>query len=57
MSDSESFQLINKGGGLTRLMEFVLTPTAPEIQSNTVKCIARVAQSCKHRKRQEIIVS
>lgn len=35
-------------------MEFVLTPTAPEIQSNTVKCIARVAQSCKHRERQGI---
>ncbi|XP_068565875.1 armadillo repeat-containing protein 3 isoform X2 [Cebidichthys violaceus] len=46
MSDSESLQLIHKGGGLTRLMEFVLTPNMPEIQSNAVKCIARVAQSC-----------
>ncbi|KAM7390610.1 hypothetical protein PAMA_008677 [Pampus argenteus] len=50
MSDSESVQLINKGGGLTKLMEFVLTPTTPEIQTNTVKCITRVAQSSENRK-------
>ena len=47
MIDSESLQLIHKDGGLTRLMEFVLTPNKPEIQTNAVKCIVRVAQSCK----------
>lgn len=56
LSDSKSLQVIHKGGGLTRLMEFVLTPNLPEIQSNAVKCIARVAQSCKQRRGQEIII-
>lgn len=51
VSDSESLQLIHKDGGLTRLMEFVLTPNMPEIQSSAVKCIARVAQSCKRTRR------
>uniref|UniRef100_A0A8C4H1Q0 Armadillo repeat containing 3 n=1 Tax=Dicentrarchus labrax TaxID=13489 RepID=A0A8C4H1Q0_DICLA len=50
LSDSESFQLIHKGGGLTRLMEFILTPNVSEIQSNAVKCIAKVAQSSENRK-------
>ncbi|XP_044032814.1 armadillo repeat-containing protein 3 isoform X2 [Siniperca chuatsi] len=50
LSDSETFQLIHKAGGLTRLMEFVLTPNMPEIQSNAVKCIAKVAQSSENRK-------
>uniref|UniRef100_A0A3B5A5T2 Armadillo repeat containing 3 n=1 Tax=Stegastes partitus TaxID=144197 RepID=A0A3B5A5T2_9TELE len=49
LSDSESVQLIHNGGGLTRLMEIVLTPNMPEIQSNTVKCITRVAQSSESR--------
>lgn len=47
LCDGESVQLINKDGGLTRLMEFLLTPNMPEIQSSAVKCITRVAQSCK----------
>lgn len=47
LSDSESVQLIHKGGGLTRLMDFLLTPNVPEIQANAVKCIARVAQNRK----------
>lgn len=38
---------VHKDGGLTRLMEFLLTPNTPDIQSWAVKCIARVAQSCK----------
>ncbi|KAF3836014.1 hypothetical protein F7725_028572 [Dissostichus mawsoni] len=56
LSDSESLQLIHKDGGLKRLMEFVLTPNTPDIQSNTVKCITRVAHSCKHRRKQEVFV-
>ncbi|XP_069561620.1 armadillo repeat-containing protein 3 [Brachyistius frenatus] len=50
LSDSESVHLIHKGGGLTKLMEFVLTPSMPEIQSGTVKCITMVARSCESRK-------
>uniref|UniRef100_A0A4W6FP15 Armadillo repeat containing 3 n=1 Tax=Lates calcarifer TaxID=8187 RepID=A0A4W6FP15_LATCA len=49
LSDSESVQLIHKGGGLTRLMDFLLTPNVPEIQANAVKCIARVAQNPENR--------
>uniref|UniRef100_A0A3Q4G6S8 Armadillo repeat containing 3 n=1 Tax=Neolamprologus brichardi TaxID=32507 RepID=A0A3Q4G6S8_NEOBR len=45
LSDSESVQLIHKSGGLTKLMEFVLTPSVPEIRSGVIKCITRVAQS------------
>lgn len=47
LCDSESVQLIQKDGGLTRLMDFLLTPNMPEIQSSAAKCITRVAQSCK----------
>ncbi|KAM3860418.1 armadillo repeat-containing protein 3 [Diretmus argenteus] len=50
LGDSESLQLIHQGGGLARLMQFVLTSTIPEIQSNATKCIARVAQSPENRK-------
>uniref|UniRef100_A0A7N6AGX4 Armadillo repeat containing 3 n=1 Tax=Anabas testudineus TaxID=64144 RepID=A0A7N6AGX4_ANATE len=50
LSDSESVQLIHKDGGLTRLMDFLLTPNMPEIQSNAVKCISRVAKSSENRK-------
>uniref|UniRef100_A0A3Q1FKM1 Armadillo repeat containing 3 n=1 Tax=Acanthochromis polyacanthus TaxID=80966 RepID=A0A3Q1FKM1_9TELE len=49
LSDSESVQLIHNSGGLTKLMEFLLSPSIPEIQSNTVKCITRVAQSSESR--------
>lgn len=56
LSDSESLQLIHKDGGLKRLMEFVLTPNTPAIQSNAVNCITRVAHSCKHRRKQEVLV-
>ncbi|XP_020781290.1 armadillo repeat-containing protein 3 [Boleophthalmus pectinirostris] len=49
LNDSECFQLIHKGGGLAQLMEFILSPTLPEIQANAVKCIARVAQSSENR--------
>ncbi|XP_037612299.1 armadillo repeat-containing protein 3 isoform X2 [Sebastes umbrosus] len=48
VSDSKTLQLIQECGGLTRLMEFVLTPNAPGIQSNAVKCIAMVAQSSEN---------
>lgn len=34
-------------------MEFVLTPSVPEIRSGVIKCITRVAQSCKHRRQLE----
>ncbi|XP_029978658.1 armadillo repeat-containing protein 3 [Sphaeramia orbicularis] len=50
LNDSECLEFIYKGGGLTQLMEFLLTPSKPEIQANTVKCIARVAQSPENRK-------
>ncbi|XP_055086096.1 armadillo repeat-containing protein 3 [Periophthalmus magnuspinnatus] len=48
LNDSECFQLIHKGGGLAQLMEFILSPTLPEIQANAVKCVARVAQSSEN---------
>lgn len=51
VSDTESFHLIHNGGGLTKLMEFASTPNTPEIQSFVVKCIAKVAQSCKQKRR------
>ncbi|KAM9333532.1 armadillo repeat-containing protein 3-like [Pholidichthys leucotaenia] len=47
---SDSVQLIHMGEGLNRIMEFVLKPNTPEIQSNTVKCITRVAQNSESRK-------
>ncbi|KAM6971681.1 armadillo repeat-containing protein 3 isoform 3-T3 [Tautogolabrus adspersus] len=50
LSDSETLHLIQEGGGLTRLMEFILTPNTPEIQSNAVICITRVAQNSENRK-------
>ncbi|XP_061593151.1 armadillo repeat-containing protein 3-like [Cololabis saira] len=50
LSDSESVQLIQKAGGLTKLMEFLLAPNMPEIQSAAVKCLSRVAQNSMSRK-------
>uniref|UniRef100_G3ND43 Armadillo repeat containing 3 n=1 Tax=Gasterosteus aculeatus aculeatus TaxID=481459 RepID=G3ND43_GASAC len=50
INDSESLQVIHRGGGLMRLMEFVLTRNMPEIQSNAVRCITRAAQSSENRK-------
>lgn len=47
LSDTECFQLIHKDGGLTKLVEFVLTPTVPEIQLSAIKCIAMVPRGCK----------
>lgn len=48
--DSESIQLLHSSAGLTRLMTFILTSTKSEIHLNAVKCITRVAQSCKRRR-------
>lgn len=48
LSENATVQLIHSNGGLTRLMEFLVTPNKPEIQSAAVKCISRMAQSCKH---------
>lgn len=56
LSDSGSLQLIHKGGGLKRLIEFVLTPNMSEIQYNAVKCITRVAQSRKCRRSKKILI-
>uniref|UniRef100_A0A667X9B5 Armadillo repeat containing 3 n=1 Tax=Myripristis murdjan TaxID=586833 RepID=A0A667X9B5_9TELE len=50
VGESESVHLIHQGGGLTRLMQFVLTPSGPEVQSSAVKCISRVAQNSETRK-------
>ncbi|XP_072313859.1 armadillo repeat-containing protein 3-like [Eucyclogobius newberryi] len=49
LNDSECFQLIHKGGGLAKLMEFIPSPKQPEIQANAVKCIAKVARSSENR--------
>ncbi|XP_047205192.1 armadillo repeat-containing protein 3 isoform X2 [Girardinichthys multiradiatus] len=49
LSDSETLQLIHNNGGLARLMDFVLTPQTPGIQSTAVKCLTRVAQSSDSR--------
>lgn len=48
LSDPEAVQQIHKGGGLERLMGFILTPNNPEIQSTAITCLSRVAQNCKH---------
>nr|XP_020465302.1 armadillo repeat-containing protein 3 isoform X2 [Monopterus albus] len=50
LCDTESLQLLHRGGGLTRLMDFLLTPYRPEIQSTAIKCITRVAQGSENRK-------
>ncbi|XP_008305660.2 armadillo repeat-containing protein 3 isoform X2 [Cynoglossus semilaevis] len=47
--DTESVLLIHKDGGLIRLLNFLLVPSEPEIQSNAIKCIARVAQMSENR--------
>ncbi|XP_076014237.1 armadillo repeat-containing protein 3 [Genypterus blacodes] len=44
LRDSECLNMIQKGGGLTRLMEFILSPTLPETLSDAVNCIARAAE-------------
>ncbi|XP_072234177.1 armadillo repeat-containing protein 3 [Leuresthes tenuis] len=49
MSDSDTVRLIHQSGGLTRLMEFVLTPNVPQIQCTTVKCLSRMAQNTESR--------
>uniref|UniRef100_A0A3Q3W2W6 EDR1/CTR1/ARMC3-like peptidase-like domain-containing protein n=1 Tax=Mola mola TaxID=94237 RepID=A0A3Q3W2W6_MOLML len=45
LTDSESLHLIHQDGGLTRLMEFFLTPNISEVQCSAVECITRVAHS------------
>nr|XP_015810842.2 armadillo repeat-containing protein 3 isoform X3 [Nothobranchius furzeri] len=43
-------QLIHSNGGLARLLEFILTPSSPEIKCITIKCLTRVAQNSESRK-------
>ncbi|XP_037549782.1 armadillo repeat-containing protein 3 [Nematolebias whitei] len=50
LSDREAVQQIHEDGGLARLMDFVLIPNNPEIQSTAIKCLTRVAQSSESRK-------
>ncbi|XP_008436791.1 armadillo repeat-containing protein 3 [Poecilia reticulata] len=50
LGDIETLHIIHLNGGLTRLGEFVLTPSSPEIQSIAIKCITRAAQSSESRK-------
>uniref|UniRef100_A0A3Q2U0F0 Armadillo repeat containing 3 n=1 Tax=Fundulus heteroclitus TaxID=8078 RepID=A0A3Q2U0F0_FUNHE len=49
LRDGETLQLIHNDGGLARLMDFVLAPSTPAIQSTAVQCLSRVAQSCEGR--------
>ncbi|XP_007547938.1 armadillo repeat-containing protein 3 [Poecilia formosa] len=49
LGDIETLQIIHLNGGLTRLAEFVLAPSSPEIQSIAIKCITRAAQSSESR--------
>ncbi|XP_005803393.1 armadillo repeat-containing protein 3 [Xiphophorus maculatus] len=49
LGDIETLQLIHNSGGLTRLMEFILAPSSPEIQCIAIKCITRAAQSSESR--------
>lgn len=56
LTDSESLHLIHQDGGLTRLMEFFLTPNISEVQCSAVECITRVAHSRKHRSRKDILI-
>ncbi|XP_026148109.1 armadillo repeat-containing protein 3 isoform X4 [Mastacembelus armatus] len=48
LCDDECIQLIHKGGGLTKLMDFFLTPNMPEIKSGALKCITMVAQNSEN---------
>uniref|UniRef100_W5LNM7 Armadillo repeat containing 3 n=1 Tax=Astyanax mexicanus TaxID=7994 RepID=W5LNM7_ASTMX len=50
LEDTESVKLIQGNGGLEKLLQFVITPTTPEVQTNAVKAIARVAESSETRK-------
>ncbi|KAM4719112.1 armadillo repeat-containing protein 3 [Anableps anableps] len=47
--DIETLQLIHSNGGLARLMDFVLTPNNPGLQSTAVKCLTRVAETSESR--------
>ncbi|XP_054893467.1 armadillo repeat-containing protein 3-like [Poeciliopsis prolifica] len=49
LGDMETLPLIHKNKRLTRLMEFVLAPSSPEIQCIAIKCITRAAQSPESR--------
>lgn len=61
MNDFESFRVVQKGGGLSLLMELLLNSKlpenqavapkngSPEIQAIAVKCIASAAQNRKNR--------
>lgn len=37
--------LIQRDGGLEKLLQFLITPTTHDIQANAVKAISRAAQS------------
>lgn len=41
-------QLIQENGGLEKLLQFLTTPTAHDIQATAVKAISRAAQSSMH---------
>ena len=49
VADRESLLLVHQTGGLTRLIQLLLSPAPalPEVQTNAATCIARVARSCK----------
>ncbi|CAL8292925.1 unnamed protein product [Lota lota] len=52
VADRESLLLVHQTGGLTRLIQLVLSPSSllPEVQTNAATCIARVARSSENRK-------
>lgn len=45
MEDTESMQLIQENGGLENLLQFLITPTAHDIQATAVETISKAAQS------------
>lgn len=49
LSDSQTVKLVHQSRGLTRLLQFLQTPNAPEVQSAAVDCLTKVAQSREHR--------
>lgn len=56
MEDAESMQLIQGNEGLEKLLQFIITPTDPDIQTNAVKAISRAAQSSTQAQTQTLVL-
>lgn len=48
LRDSETIEEIQENEGLDKLIELILTSTAPEVHFSALKCITRIAENCKY---------